>query len=177
MYIMVRSGHCLLRALIKLASIISENTFAEDFYGGAQVADNHNKETRSYNMSRIRATNSKPEEIVRKYLFGRGLRYRKNVASLPGKPDIVFPKYKTIVFVNGCFWHKHSCKRFVWPSSNADYWVPKLERNVARDIQNQLALEALGWRVLTIWECELKKKVAEISLRELYNLITNAEPS
>lgn len=135
------------------------------------MADNHNKETRSYNMSRIKSTNSKPEEVVRKYLFRRGLRYRKNVASLPGKPDIVFPKYKTVVFVNGCFWHKHTCGRFVWPTSNTEYWIPKIERNVLRDQQNQLALEKLGWRVLTIWECQLKKRVADEHLSSLYDLI------
>lgn len=79
------------------------------------MADNHSKETRSYNMSRIRSENSRPEEAVQKYLFSRGFRFRKNLASLPGKPDIVLAKYK---FVNGCFWHMHDCGRFVWPSSN-----------------------------------------------------------
>ena len=88
------------------------------------MADNHSKEVRSMNMSRIRSTNSKPEEIVRKYLFSKGFRYRKNVNKLPGCPDIVLPKYKTVIFVNGCFWHKHDCPRFVWPSSNQDYWIP-----------------------------------------------------
>ena len=105
------------------------------------MADNHSKEVRSINMSHIRSTNSKPEEIVRKYLFAEGFRYRKNVKKLPGCPDIVLPKYKTVIFVNGCFWHKHDCPRFVWPSSNQDYWRPKILRNVERDNQSRKELE------------------------------------
>lgn len=97
------------------------------------MADNHSKEVRSKNMSHIRSTNSKPEEIVRKYLFSKGFRYRKNVRTLPGCPDIVLPKYHTVIFVNGCFWHKHDCGRFVRPSSNTEYWIPKINRNVERD--------------------------------------------
>lgn len=108
-------------------------------------------------MSHIRSKNSKPEERVRKYLFSRGLRYRKNVKKLPGCPDIVLTKYKTVVFVNGCFWHRHDCGRFVWPSSNEEYWHKKINRNVERDLQNTNLLTQQGWRVLTIWECELKK--------------------
>ena len=108
------------------------------------MADNHSKEVRSINMSHIRSTNSKPEEIVRKYLFAEGFRYRKNVKSLPGCPDIVLLKYKTVIFVNGCFWHKHDCPRFVWPSSNQDYWRPKILRNVERDNQSRKELETLG---------------------------------
>ena len=119
------------------------------------MPDNHSKEVRSMNMSHIRSTNSKPEEIVRKYLFSKGLRYRKNVRTLPGKPDIVLRKYKTIIFVNGCFWHKHDCGRFVMPSSNIEYWTKKINRNVERDKSNTEQLEAQGWRVLTIWECQL----------------------
>lgn len=131
------------------------------------MADNHSKEVRSMNMSHIRSTNSKPEEIVRKYLFSKGFRYRKNVRTLPGCPDIVLPKYKTVVFVNGCFWHKHDCPRFVWPSSNEEYWRPKIQRNVDRDRKNAEDLRAMGWNVLTIWECQLKKKVREEYLRAL----------
>ena len=131
------------------------------------MADNHSKETRSYNMSHIRSKNSKPEELVRKYLFSKGFRYRKNVRTLPGCPDIVLPKYKTVIFVNGCFWHKHDCPRFVWPSSNEDYWRPKILRNVERDRQNEERLKAMGWRVITVWECGLKKKVIEQTLGKL----------
>lgn len=135
------------------------------------MADTHSKEVRSKNMSHIRSTNSKPEEIVRKYLFSKGLRYRKNVRKLPGCPDIVLSKYKTVVFVNGCFWHKHDCGRFLWPSSNEEYWRKKIYRNIERDKENQRILAEQGWRVLIIWECQLKKKVAEDNLLQLYNEI------
>lgn len=136
------------------------------------MADNHTKETRSLNMSHIRSANTKPEEKVRKYLFSRGLRYRKNVRKLPGCPDIVLPKYKAIVFVNGCFWHHHDCSRFVWPSSNVEYWHKKIDRNVERDIENQQLLTAMGWRIFTIWECQLKKNSADENLNRLYLEIT-----
>ena len=138
------------------------------------LADNHSKEVRSKNMSHIRSTDSKPEEIVRRYLFSKGLRYRKNVRTLPGKPDIVLPKYKTIVFVNGCFWHKHDCGRFVMPSSNTEYWEKKINGNVERDKTNIDLLEEQGWRVIVIWECQLKKKVREDNLIKLYNSIINS---
>lgn len=131
------------------------------------MADTKTPEERSKNMSRIRSTNSKPEEIVRKYLFSKGFRYRKNDKRLPGKPDIVLPKYKTVIFVNGCFWHKHDCPRFVWPSSNTDYWIPKITRNVERDRENYQKLEEMGWKVIVVWECELKKKYAEQRLEQL----------
>ena len=123
------------------------------------------------NMSHIRSTNSKPEEIVRKYLFSKGFRYRKNVKKLPGCPDIVLPKYQTVIFVNGCFWHKHDCGRFVMPKSNTEYWSQKINRNTERDETNISQLEALGWRVLIIWECQLKNKVAEKNLEDLYESI------
>ena len=131
------------------------------------MADNHSKEVRSMNMSHIRSKNSKPEELVRKYLFLKGFRYRKNVKTLPGCPDIVLPKYKTVIFVNGCFWHKHDCPRFVWPSSNEDYWRPKIMGNIERDKRNIAELQQLGWTVLTVWECELKKKVIDATLDQL----------
>lgn len=137
------------------------------------MADNHSKEVRSINMSHIRSTNSKPEEIVRKYLFAEGFRYRKNVKKLPGCPDIVLPKYKTVIFVNGCFWHKHDCPRFVWPSSNQDYWRPKILRNVERDNQSCKELESLGWKVITVWECELKKKAFEGTMRKIIQQIVS----
>ena len=137
------------------------------------MADNHTKEIRSMNMSHIRSTNSKPEEIVRKYLFSKGFRYRKNVRALPGCPDIVLPKYRTVIFVNGCFWHKHDCPRFVWPSSNQEYWQPKILRNVERDQINRQELQTLGWKVITVWECELKKKVRDTRLAEVEAEIKN----
>ena len=139
------------------------------------MADNHSKEVRSMNMSRIRSTNSKPEEIVRKYLFSKGFRYRKNVKKLPGCPDIVLPKYKTVIFVNGCFWHKHDCPRFVWPSSNQEYWKPKILRNVERDKNNCRELSSKGWTVITIWECELKKKVFEATMERVILQITSGK--
>lgn len=120
------------------------------------MADNHSKETRSMNMSHIRSKNTKPEEKVRKFLFSEGVRYRKNVKTLPGCPDIVLPKYKTVIFVNGCFWHKHNCPRFVWPSSNQEYWIPKITANVERDERNYQKLKDLGWKVLVVWECEVR---------------------
>ena len=97
------------------------------------MPDNHTPEVRSYNMSRIRSKDTKPEERVRKYLFAHGFRYRKNVRNLPGHPDIVLPKYKTVIFVNGCFWHMHDCGRFRWPQSNEEYWRHKIYGNVERD--------------------------------------------
>ena len=119
------------------------------------------------NMSHIRSTNSKPEEIVRKYLFAEGFRYRKNVKKLPGCPDIVLPKYKTVIFVNGCFWHKHDCPRFVWPSSNEQYWVPKITGNLERDLKNHQLLKEQGWKVIIVWECELKKNVVDETIGKL----------
>ena len=139
------------------------------------MADNLSKEVRSKNMSHIRSTNSKPEEIVRRYLFSKGLRYRKNVRTLPGKPDIVLPKYKTIVLVNGCFWHKHDCGRFVMPTSNTEYWEKKINGNVERDKTNIALLEEQGWRVITIWECQLKKRVQSVNLSRLYDNIVQGD--
>ena len=129
--------------------------------------DDLTKEQRHKNMSNIRSKNTTPEEKVRKDLFAKGFRYRKNVRSLPGCPDIVLPKYRTVIFVNGCFWHKHDCGRFVWPSSNQDYWVPKINRNVERDRDNQAKLEKMGWRVLIVWECSLKKKLFAETMEQL----------
>lgn len=126
-------------------------------------------------MSHIRSTNSKPEEIVRKFLFSKGLRYRKNVRSLPGKPDIVLKKYNTVIFVNGCFWHKHDCGRFVMPSSNTEYWTKKISGNIERDKDNTAQLQELGWNVYTIWECQLKKQVRDENLTNLYQDIINSK--
>ena len=139
------------------------------------MADNHSEEVRSRNMSRIRSTDNKPEEIVRKFLFSQGFRYRKNDKKLPGKPDIVLPKYRTVIFVNGCFWHKHDCPRFVWPSSNQEYWEPKILRNVERDEKNTEQLKSRGWKVVTVWECELKKKIRDCRLEKLVNEIQKSE--
>lgn len=138
------------------------------------MADVHTPEKRSYNMSRIRSKDTKPEEVVRKYLFSHGFRYRKNDNRLPGKPDIVLPKYKTVIFVNGCFWHKHEgCRYFVWPKNNAEFWREKIERNVTRDTQVYQLLENEGWRILVVWECELKLGKAEERLARLCEELRN----
>ena len=138
------------------------------------MADNHTPQVRSYNMSRIASKDTKPELLVRKYLFSRGLRYRKNDNRYPGKPDIVLPKYHTVVFINSCFWHYHeSCPGFVMPKSRIDYWKPKLEKNKQRDAVNTAELQANGWKVIVVWECELKKAIREERLALLYTEITS----
>ena len=131
------------------------------------MADSISKEQRSMNMSHIRSKNTRPEELVRKYLFSKGFRYRKHVRELPGCPDIVLPKYKTAIFVNGCFWHKHDCPRFVWPSSNQEYWIPKISRNVQRDQEHYQDLRERGWNVLIVWECQIKKKMFDSTMEIL----------
>lgn len=138
------------------------------------MADVHTPEQRSYNMSQIRGKNTKPEELVRKYLFSQGFRYRKNDRKLPGKPDIVLPKYKTVIFVNGCFWHGHeSCRYFVWPKSNAEFWREKITSNILRDARNHQLLREHGWRVIVIWECTLKRDVAKQTLEEIVLMLRN----
>ena len=133
------------------------------------MADNHTPLQRSFNMSRIRGTDTKPEEMVRKYLFSKGLRYRKNDTRLPGKPDIVLPKYRAVVFVHGCFWHLHeNCPYAVMPSSNTEYWSAKLTKNKKGDSHVQQQLTKLGWRVFVIWECQLKKDRRDRELDLLY---------
>lgn len=141
------------------------------------VMDVHDKKTRSYNMSCIKGKNTKPEEMVMKFLFSKGLRYRKNYNKLPGSPDIVLPKYKTVVFVNGCFWHGHKgCKYFVWPESNVDFWKEKINQNIMRDNNKIAQLEESGWKVLIVWECELKKQIRDKTLYSLYDtIVKNAQ--
>ena len=118
--------------------------------------DKLTKEQRSINMSHIRGKNTSLEIAVRKRLFADGFRYRINVSNLPGKPDIVLPKYNTVIFVNGCFWHRHSCKRATIPKTNTDYWIKKFENNVKNDEKNYALLRNLGWHVIVVWECEIK---------------------
>lgn len=124
-------------------------------------------------MAAIKGKDTKPEMIVRRYLFSKGLRFRVQVRKLPGNPDIVLPKYKTVIFVNGCFWHGHEgCKYFRLPKSNVEFWKEKIERNVARDIRNEAELRTLGWRVIRIWECDVKKVSGRKDfLHDLYNNI------
>ena len=135
------------------------------------MTDVHSKKTRSYNMSQIKSKNTKPEELVRKFLFSKGLRYRKNDKRYPGHPDIVLPKYNTIVFVHGCFWHYHGCEFVSIPSTNTEFWKKKFTKNKERDVRVQKELKEMGWRVIVIWECQLRKDNREQSLKELYEKI------
>lgn len=139
------------------------------------MADTVSKEKRSEIMSHVTGKETKPEIIVRKYLFARGLRYRKNVKRLPGTPDIVFPKYKTAVFVNGCFWHGHKgCRYSHLPSTNFEYWEKKIADNIERDERKKRELEGLGYRVLIIWQCQLKSNTKIETLDALYHNIVNS---
>lgn len=128
------------------------------FQRGLNMADTVSPEKRSWNMSRIRSKDTDAEIKVRKHLFSQGFRYRKNVECLPGKPDIVLPKYKTVIFVHGCFWHRHEgCKRATMPKTRQEYWVPKLERNIENDRKHVEDLEEKGWKIIVIWECEIRR--------------------
>lgn len=127
-------------------------------------------EQRSRMMAGIRGKNTKPEIIVRTGLFKRGFRYRLNDKRLPGKPDLVFPKYGAVIFINGCFWHKHNCHLFKWPKTNSEFWKKKLTANAERDRKNVALLRESGWRVSTVWECALKGKSAEEVSKEIENL-------
>lgn len=132
------------------------------------MTDVHSAETRSYNMSRIRNKNTKPEILVRKYLFSNGLRYRLHDKRLPGTPDIVFIRKKTVIFIHGCFWHGHeNCKYFVIPKTRTEWWLKKIARNKQLDSENFKVLQHLGWKVLTIFECDLKNGKKDKTLNEL----------
>jgi DNA mismatch endonuclease (patch repair protein) len=121
--------------------------------------DVHTKAQRSYNMSRIRGKDTKPEILIRKYLHKQGFRFRLHDKKLPGKPDIVLPKYKTVIFVHGCFWHGHKgCRYFVVPKTRTKWWLEKIEGNKARDKKAFKELKMLGWKIIKIWECHLTKK-------------------
>lgn len=140
------------------------------------MADVMTSEQRSRCMAAIKGKDTKPEMIVRKYLFSRGLRFRVQVRKLAGTPDIVLPKYKTVIFVNGCFWHGHEgCKYFRLPKSNVEFWKEKIERNIERDKESTQALFDLGWKVVRVWECELRNKAnREDTLNKIYNSITTS---
>lgn len=123
------------------------------------MADVHDKATRSFNMSRIRSKDTKPEILIRKFLFQNGFRYRLHDAKLPGKPDIVLPKYKTVIFINGCFWHGHeNCKYFKLPKTRTEWWQAKIERNIINDKEKHTLLQQAGYKVIVIWECDIKNK-------------------
>jgi DNA mismatch endonuclease (patch repair protein) len=122
------------------------------------VPDVHDRATRSRNMSAIKAKDTKPELMIRKILHGAGFRYRLHDKSLPRKPDLVFPKYNAVIFVHGCFWHKHQCHLFKWPGSRKEFWQAKINRNAEKDAESIKALQKSGWRTMTVWECCLKGK-------------------
>jgi DNA mismatch endonuclease (patch repair protein) len=121
------------------------------------MADVHSKALRSYNMSQIKSKDTKPELLVRKYLFANGLRFKIHVNKLPGKPDIVLPKYKTVIFVNGCFWHGHKgCKYFILPKTRQEWWRNKIQNTVQRDRKNIKFLKKYDWNVILLYECEIR---------------------
>ena len=130
--------------------------------------DKLTKEQRHRCMSAIKNKDTKPELLVRKFLFSRGFRYRLNHPRLPGHPDLVLRKYRTVIFINGCFWHGHKeCKYFVLPKTNLEFWSAKIERNRKRDAEEQHQLASMGWHCITIWECQLKSKVRQQTLESL----------
>jgi len=124
-------------------------------------------------MSRIRSQNTKPEMLVRRFLHARGFRFRLHARDLPGRPDLVLPKYRAVVFVEGCFWHGHSCQKGRVPGTNSDFWQAKVAANQARDKRNQRALRRDGWRVIRVWECQLaKSKTRDATLARLVSRIS-----
>ena len=130
--------------------------------------DVHDSKTRSYNMSSIKGKRTKPEEIAARYLFSQGFRYRRNVRSLPGTPDIVLKKYNTVIFVNGCFWHMHeNCRYSVMPENHKEFWAEKLLKNKERDEKKKRQLEQMGWNVIVVWECQLKGEEKLPALEQL----------
>ena len=136
------------------------------------MTDVHNKKTRSYNMSRIRGKNTQPELIVRKFLFSKGLRYKLYDSNLPGKPDIVLPKYKKIILIHGCFWHGHEgCRYFVIPKTRTEWWMSKIKRNKEIDLKTIDVLQKMGWSIKIIWECELNSPVIVKTLKEAFEFI------
>ncbi|HKC68419.1 MAG TPA: DNA mismatch endonuclease Vsr [Bacteroidia bacterium] len=132
------------------------------------MTDVHTKEIRSYNMSKIRSKDTKPEILVRKFLFSKGFRFRLHQKLLPGKPDIVLPKYKSVIFIHGCFWHGHEgCKYFVIPKTRTEWWLQKINRNKQLDLTTHEKLKALGWKIITVFECDLKRDKKEKTLLRL----------
>jgi DNA mismatch endonuclease (patch repair protein) len=138
------------------------------------LADVHTPEQRSFNMSRIRGRDTAPEMRVRRILHAAGLRYRLHGKSLPGKPDLVFARRKTVIFVHGCFWHMHNCRYGKpAPATNKDFWAEKRRSNAERDVKNRERLEADGWRVFEIWECEIREiETLQARLEEVIEYLT-----
>lgn len=136
------------------------------------MTDKLTPEQRHRCMSRIRSKNTRPEILVRKFLFAHGFRYRVNVRNLPGTPDIVLRRFKTVIFINGCFWHGHEgCRYYVLPKSNVEFWERKIERNRNRDAANQMRLRLMGWSVVQIWECQLKPRKRHDTLEGLLSIL------
>lgn len=136
------------------------------------MTDVHNKETRSYNMSQIKGKDTKPELLVRKFLHAHGFRYRLHDKKLPGKPDIVMPKYKLVIDIRGCFWHGHdNCKYFVIPKTKTDWWIDKIKKTKSKDFENEVKLRELGWKTIIIFECDLKPPVRNATLNNLLTII------
>lgn len=136
------------------------------------MADSLSPERRSWNMSRIRGSDTKIEVKVRKYLFRLGFRYRKNDKRLPGKPDIVLPKYHCVIFIHGCFWHRHEgCQKATFPKSHQDFWKAKFEKNVQNDQKHRMELEKSGWKVIVLWECEINKEFEKCMARTITSII------
>lgn len=136
--------------------------------------DTISPEKRSWTMSRIKGKDTKPELLVRKFLYSNGYRYRVNVSTLPGKPDIVLKKYRTAIFIHGCFWHGHECLQGRVPKSHQEFWTAKFQRNHERDIRVRQELKELGWNTLVVWECQLKPKVREQTLNEILYWLNEA---
>lgn len=144
----------------------------ENIETSRKMADHLTKDRRSWNMSRIRSKDTKPETVVRFLLHKMGYRFRLYRKDLPGNPDIVLPKYRTAIFVHGCFWHRHKgCKRCTTPSVNQKYWLSKFAYNIARDKENRRKLKQEGWKCIVVWECETKKP--ELLSKRLVRLIGN----
>ena len=136
------------------------------------MPDKLTREQRHRCMASIRGRDTKPEMTVRRWLHSRGFRYRVNVKGLPGSPDIVLRKYRTVIFIHGCFWHGHEgCRYFVLPKSNTEFWTQKIERNRERDLERRAQLKRMGWHTIVIWECQLKPKTREATLTELEHLL------
>lgn len=139
------------------------------------MADRITPEHRSWNMSRIKGKDTKPEIAVRQYLFANGFRFRKNDKRYPGKPDIVLPKYHTMIFVHGCFWHRHEgCKQATTPKSRTDFWLEKFQKNVQNDAKHIQELKNMGWKVIVLWECELEKQFEETMRNVIAEIRENA---
>lgn len=127
--------------------------------------DVHSPQIRSFNMSRIHSKNTKPELMVRKWLWSNDFRYKLHANDLPGKPDIIFRMKKSAIFIHGCFWHRHTCRFATIPASNKVFWTEKFLKNIQRDKQNIQLLEQSGWKILTLWECEIKAWSSDIELK------------